>query len=96
MDGQLEGHYRKISDHRVVVLKSQDKLSEGFDFWKSFRVVFDVIDFAQCSSCRWQMLPLFLKEKEAVDKFCTKIDFKWFTYKIRQRTKSCDSYYYED
>jgi len=34
------------------------------------------------------MFSLFLKEQEAVDdEFCTKIDFKWFTYKIRQRTK---------
>lgn len=62
MDGQLDGHYGKISDHRVVALKSQDKLSEGFNFQKSFRIVFDVIDFAQCSSSRWQMLSLFLKE----------------------------------
>lgn len=42
-------------------------MSESFNFWKSFRIVFDVIDFAQCSSSIQQMLSLFLKELEAVD-----------------------------
>lgn len=47
MGGQLEETYGRKQDHGVVALISQDKLSEGFIFWKAFRIAFD---FAQSSS----------------------------------------------